>query len=170
MKTILSAVAVLISLGLSSLAEEANGLRVTAQKTLLEKNKDRDNSAYWDTVDKAIGLKVNARNVSLADMPEGTVDYIVIVKRWGYSPDKLESFTGSEKLPALVKSAEANLTVGKVAIGGYEAGGNRKQYQDTIEAWRIIVKHDGKETLKITSTSAFDKLLPKAKPGTPAKK
>ncbi len=147
------------------LAEEANGLRVSAQKTVLERGKDREAFTYWDKVDKALGLKVYGRNISLKDLPEGTLDYIVIVRRWGYSPARYDSYRGSEKFPALIKGAETNLTVGQVPLGGYEGLSNRKQYQDSIEGWQIIVKHDGKETLKITSTAAFDKLLPKAKPG-----
>ena len=151
-------------------AEEANGLRVTAQKTTLEKDKDRDAFYDWDKVDKALGLKVAAQNVSFKDMPEGTLSFVVIVKRWGRIPEVFESYSGTVKLPALVKGAEANLTVGKVPLSGYEAGGNRKQFQDTIEGWQIIVKHAGVETIKLTSTGTFEKLQHKAKPAAPARK
>ena len=150
-------------LATSALGEEANGLRVTAQKVLLEKDKDRDAFDQWDKVEKALGLKVVARNVSFKDLPEGTLEYTVIVKRWGRTPEFFESYSGSEKLPALVKGAETNLTVGKVPMSGYEVGGNRKQFQDTIEGWQVVVKHGATETIKIASTSSFDKLLPKAK-------
>lgn len=170
MKAPLAAALALFGLSLMAFAEEANGLRVTAQKTLLEKNKDRDNSPYWDTVDKALGLKVNVRNVSFKDMPEGTLECIVVVKRWGSNPVRYESYTGTDNIPPLTKSAEANLTVGKVALGGYEGLGYNKYYQDSIEGWQIIVKHDGKETIKLQSTSSFDKLLAKAKPGKVEKK
>src|SRR4051812_8744329 len=117
--------------------EEANGLRLTAQKTLLEKDKNRDAFNEWDKVDKALGIKVAARNISLKDMPEGTLDFIVIVKRWGRSPEVFESYSGTEKLPALLKGGEANLIVGKVPMSGYEIGGNRKQFQDSIEGWQL---------------------------------
>src|SRR5829696_5990000 len=100
----------------SGLAEEANGLRLTAQKTLLEKEKDRDAFDQWDKVDKALGIKIAARNVSFKDLPEGALEYIVIVKRWGHTPEILESYSGTEKFPALIKSAEANMTVGKVPM------------------------------------------------------
>ncbi len=161
---VVSAVALLL-LGLTGFAVEANGLRLTAQKTVLEKDTQRDNSAYWDHVEKALGLKVAARNVSFKDLPEGTVEYCVIVRRWGHSPALYQSYSGTEKLPALLKGAESNLTIGKVPMKGYESGGNRKQYQDTIEGWQIVAKHSGTETVRITSTSSFDKLLAKAKPG-----
>lgn len=146
-------------------SEEANGLRLTGQKTLLEKSKDRDAFYQWDKVDKALGIKVFARNISIKDFPEGTLDYVVIVKRWGHTPYVYESYSGSEKLGALLKGAETTLTVAKVPIRGYEIGGNRKQYQDSVEGWRLTVKHEGKETITITSTNSFDKLLARAKPG-----
>lgn len=145
-------------------ADEANGLRVTAQKTVLENESSRQGSSPMQRVEKSLGLKVNGRNISLKDLPEGTLDYTIIVRRWGYSPDRYESYVGSEKFPALVKGAETNLTVGEVAVRGYDNLGARKQYQDSIEGWQILVKHEGKETIKLTSTAAFQKLLPKAKP------
>jgi hypothetical protein len=154
-----------LSMAAIGIAEEANGLRLTAQKTLLEKTSDRDSDAYWEKVDKALGLKTMLQNVSLKAMPEGSMEYIVIVKRWGHTPTLYEKYEGTEKVPALLAGGKAELTVAKVPIAGYEAGGNRKLYQDSVEAWQIKVSHEGKETVKLTSTSAFEKLLAKAKPG-----
>jgi hypothetical protein len=57
-----------------------------------------------------------------------------------------------------------NLVAGKVAIGGYERGGDTR-YQDTIEAWQVIVKHNGTETCRVTSTGTFEKLNARAKDG-----
>ncbi len=165
MKTFLHAVLGLLMFAAVGFAEEANGLRLTAQKTVLESETSRPGYSSLQRVAKALGLKVNGRNISFKDLPEGTLDYTIIVRRWGYSPDRYESYTGSEKFAALVKGAETNMTVGEVPLGGYDNLGSRKQYQDTIEGWQIVVKHDGKETFKLTSTAAFDKLLPKAKPG-----
>ena len=165
MKAFLACVLLVLVGALSiSRGEEANGMRLTATKITLEKDKDRDAFDQWDKVDKALGLRVTARNMSFKDMPEGTVECIVIVKRWGRSPELLESYSGREKLPALLKGTEANLTIGKVPMSGYEIGGNRKQFQDSIEGWQVIAKHEGKETVRITSTNTFEKLLKKAKP------
>ncbi len=161
--------ALLIVVGLlmnPGFAEEANGLRLTVQKTLLDKANNRDAFYAWDKVDKALGLKVAAKNISFKDLPEGTLEYVVIVKRWGHRPELFESYSGSEKLPALAKSGEVNLVIGKVPLGGWETSSNRKEFADTIEGWQVIAKHGGKETIKIVSTAAFEKLLPKAKPGT----
>jgi hypothetical protein len=166
MKAVLPCVfGLLVFLPVSTPAEEANGLRLTAQKTVLEKDTTRGPSYYYDSVSKALGLKVNARNISFKDLSEGTLEYIVLVQRWGYSPPRIEKYTGTEPLPALRKGAEANLTVGRVPLGGYEAGGNRTRYQDSIEGWQIIAKHNGAETIKITSTSGFEPMLKKAVPG-----
>lgn len=151
----------------AALGEEANGLRLTAQKVTLDKDKDKDAFDQWDKVKKALGLKVAARNTSFKDMPEGTLEYVVLVKRWGRVPEVIESYTGSEKLPALLKGADVNLTIGKVPMSGWEIGGNKKQFSDSIEGWQIVASHEGKQTVKITSTAAFEKLLAKA---TPARK
>ena len=164
MKRHLSLLLTLLCLTTAGLGEEKNGLRLTAQKTTLERDKDRDGSSYWDRVEKALGLKVSAKNVSMKEMPEGTIDSTVIVKRWGYSPPKIERYSSTEKLPPLKPGAEANVVSGKVAIGGYERGGD-KRYQDSIEAWQVIVKHNGTETCKITSTGTFEKLNARAKDG-----
>ena len=165
MKAVLVCVAgLLVSLLANAFAEEANGLRLTAQKTVLEKDKERGALYSYDTVSKSLGLKVAARNVSFKDLPEGTLDYVVLVKRWGFSPARIERYTGSEKLPALLKGAEVSLTLANVPLGGYEAGGNRTRYQDSIEGWQVAAKHSGVETIKITSTSGFDALLKKAVP------
>ena len=147
------------------LAEEKNGLRLTAQKTVLERDKDRDAFYMWDKVDKALGLKVSAKNVSFKEMPEGTLEYTVVVRRWGHSPTLYHRYTGTEKLPALKTGGSADLTTGKVKMGGWESSGNRKQYQDSLEGWEIVVKHGGLETIRLTSTAEFAKLNAKAKPG-----
>lgn len=166
MKTVLPCVfGLLVLLAVGAPAEEANGLRLTVQKTLLEKDKERGAGYYYDTVSKALGLKIAARNTSFKDFPEGTLEYTVLVKRWGYNPARIEKYSGTEAIPALRKGAEANLTVARVPLGGYEAGGNRTRYQDSIEGWQVIAKHNGAETIKITSTSDFEPMLKKAEPG-----
>jgi hypothetical protein len=166
MKALLASLFVVGWLASVGFAEEANGLRLTAQKTLLDKANNRDAFYAWDKVEKALGLKVAAKNISFKELPEGSLEYVVIVKRWGHTPELFESYSGSEKLPALGKSGEANLIIGKVPIGGWETTSNRKQFVDSIEGWQVIARHDGKETIKLTSTASFEKLLTKAKPAT----
>ena len=165
MKIFVVLVSAFLTLATWSGAEEANGVRLTAQKTLLEKSKDRDAFNQWDKVEKALGIKAVVQNISLKSIPEGSIEYIVIVKRWGRTPTAYEKYQGTEKVPALLTGAKADLTLAKVPLGGYEIGGNRKQFQDSIEGWQLTITHEGKETVKLTSTSSFEKLLAKAKPG-----
>lgn len=168
MKAILVlAAALVMMLAAQVSAQEANGLRLTATKVTLEKDKDRDAFYQWDKVEKALGLKLTARNISLKDFPAGTIEYTVLVRRWGRENETIESYTGEDKLPVLLKGKDVTLTVGKVPLGGWENSSNRKQFQDSIEGWQLIAKHDGKETVKISSGASFDKMLPKA---TPARK
>jgi hypothetical protein len=164
MKLVLPALLFLLFVSLA-LGEEANGLRLSVQKTVLDRTKDRAAFVGWDRVEKALGLKVSAKNVSMKEKASGTIEYAVVVKKYNYSPLTLHKYTGTEPFPALKPSAEANLTIGKVPMSGYNAGGNRKEYQDSIEGWQVVVKHEGVETLKITSTGDFAKLLARAKDG-----
>jgi hypothetical protein len=143
-------------------AEEKNGLRVTVQKTVLERDKDHDPYYRWDEVNKVLGLNVALKNVSMNDMGEGEIEYVILVKRWGYNPARIERYKGAEKLPALTKSEETKLKLGRAAIGGYEGNLNRKRYQDNIEGWQVVVKHNGTETIRLSAPGAFEELDKKA--------
>lgn len=163
MKNVITAVILAGFCVCAARGEEANGLRLSIQKTVLERETDRDSFLYWEKVEKALALKVSATNLSFKEKPDGTLSYIVIVKRWGSSPTRYERFSGTEAFPLLKAGAKSDLKVGKVPLGGYEGGTNRKQYQDTIEGWQVTVKHGDAETIKVTSTASFDKLNAKAK-------
>lgn len=146
-------------------AEEKNGLRLSAQKTILDREKEHQAFSDLSRVEKELGLKVAAKNTSFKPMPEGTLSYIIIVKRWGQMPIAYQRYEGTEKLPALKPSEEANLTMGRVKMSGYEGLNKRQTYQDSIEGWQIIVTHAGAETIRIASTGSFDSLNKKAKDG-----
>jgi len=146
----------------AGLGDEANGLLLTAQKTVLDRSKDRDAFGDWARVEKALALKVIATNTSMTDMPEGTITCTIVVRRWGHSPPLYEAYTDTQPFPPLKASAEARLTLGKVKMSGYETTNNRREFQDSIEGWQIVVKHGDVETLKMTSTSEYDKLLGEA--------
>ena len=99
-------------LAATALGDEANGLLVTAQKTVLDRSKDREAFNDWAQVNKALAIKVEATNTSMADMPEGTITCTVIVKRWGRSPILYEKYTETQPFPPLKTSAETRLTIG----------------------------------------------------------
>ena len=165
MRRYLSALGLMCLLVATSLGDEANGLLLTAQKTVLDRTKDREAFYDWAQVNKALALKVDATNTSLTDMPEGSITCTIVVKRWGHTPALFEKYTDTQSFPPLRASAEARLTIGKVKMSGYETSANRREFQDSIEGWQIVVKHGGKETLKMTSTSEYDKLVGEAKQG-----
>lgn len=164
MKTMIAVALAAAVLVAAARADEKNGLRVSVQKTVLEKDKNHT-GAYWESISKALALKVSAKNISLKEMPEGEVNYTILVKRWGNVPPLYHRYAGTETLAALKPGEEAELTLGKVSMGGYENSGNRKQYADSVEAWQVSVNQNQKETIKITSTGSFEKLDAKAKVG-----
>lgn len=145
-------------------AEEKNGLRVSVQKTTLDKEQSRP-SYNMSRVAKELALKITVKNVTFKDIPEGTLDYIVIVRRWGRMPELYQRYSGTETVPALKAGEEKGLIVGKVKMAGYETLANHKQYQDSLEAWQIAVKQNGVEMIKLDSTGSFEKLNAKAKDG-----
>ena len=92
-------------------------------------------------------------------MPEGEVAWTILVKKWGYSTPLIYIYTGTEKLKVLKPAETADMVFGSAEITGYNSSGYTEK--DKIE-WQVIVKQDGKETLKVASTSAFDSLAKKA--------
>lgn len=135
-------------------------MRVEVQKATLSKDDDR-NTDYADRIDRTLGLKVYAKNTSMKDMEAGTVEWVMIVERWGYNPRRLERYKGSSAMPALRSSEEVTFSVGESQLGGYKHYGG--QYQDKIEGWSVTIIHGGKPTMRLTSGSAFEKLNAKAK-------
>lgn len=143
-------------------AKTENGLSLIAQKVTLDAEKDRGALIGWDKVKRALGLKLEIRNSSFNDFPEGKINYVVIVKKWGFD-DKFERHRGEETLPAMARGQSLSKVIGKVALDGYETGGNRRQFMDTIEAYQVIVTHAGKQTLELTSSNNFKTLNEMAK-------
>jgi len=158
---LVTTVLVVIS-SLSALAEEKNGLRLSVQKTTVDRDTDRN--SYWDRVDKALGLKCEIKNTGLYARDPGELKYAVVVKRWGYSPTRYERYEGTETLAALKPAEDIKMTVGKVPLGGYESHYDRKKHMDNIEAWQVVILHSGTETISAKSSASFDKLYEKSQP------
>ena len=148
-------------------AEEKNGLSVNVSKTVIEKNDTRGNGYYSDRLNRTQGLKASIKNTSFKEMPEGEVVWTILVKKWGYSTPRIESYTGSEKLKALKPAETADMVIGNAEVTGYNYSGSTEK--DKIE-WQIVVKQDGKEMFKVASTSAFDSMAKHAtKPSSTSK-
>src|SRR5688500_2581474 len=95
-----------VSLALSSLArgEEKNGLQVSVTKKTLDRADTRGGYYYSDRIDRTQGLKITIKNTTFRPMPEGEIDWTIIVRRYAYATP--EGFTGTDKVKAL-KPAES---------------------------------------------------------------
>lgn len=140
--------------GLSLLAEEKNGVRLSVQKTTLDKLKT--GSSSWSKVDKSLALRVNIKNTSLKDRPAGRITYDVIVLRYG--TEELENFSDSVELEALPKGKDVEKELGNIQMSGYESVSNRRDYMDKIEAWKVTITHDGVETVSAVSGGDYERL------------
>ena len=167
MNTHLSALlAIVFTLTLAAArAEEKNGLSVTVSKTTLEKNDTRGNGYYSDRINRVQGLKAVIKNLSFKEMPEGEVVWTILVKK--YYSSTIESYTGSEKLKALKPAEATEMVVGNAEVGGYKDYGAADK--DKTE-WQVIVKQDGKDLVKLASTSAFESMAKRATKPVPASK
>lgn len=143
-------------------AIEKDGIQLTVQKTTLDRSRDPDQFYEWDKVSKALALKVSVSNNSIKDLEPATVEYVVIVQRWGYSPRKYKCITGKEALSALSRGKTQELTVGRIQLDGWESSSNRKDFVDRIDAWQVRVVRDGKELIALKSSTSFDRLYSKA--------
>ena len=161
----LATIGMMFVLMASAPGDEQNGLLLSVQKTVLDKAKTPHAFDDWTKVDKALALKVTASNTSLSDMPAGTITCTLVIKRWGHDPAEYVSYTKTEPFPPLKTSEEINMVLCKTKVGGYESSADRREFQDSIEGWQIIVKHGEVETLNMTSNGDYDKLLAESKPG-----
>jgi len=150
---------------LTAFGDEANGLRLSVQKTTLERGRDNDAFHNWDHVEKALGFRVATKNIAFTAKPEGTIEFAVVVERWGQQTETLEKYQGTEKFPALRAGEEISLVLARIPLAGFETMGNHKQFVDRIEGWRVTVQHEGKTTIQMRSSSTIDKVLERAKPG-----
>ena len=137
-------------------AEERNGLSVTVTKKTLDRA-DRTNAYYSDRIDRTQALKVAVKNATFKEMPEGDVEWIILVRQ--YATTTIHKHTGKEKLKALKPAEAAELVIGAAQITGYRDYGT--QWKDKIE-YQVVINQAGKETFRTASTASFDSLLKRA--------
>ena len=141
-------------------AEEKNGVSIVVTKKTLERNDTRSPYAYSsDRIDRTQGLKATIRNTSIKPQPEGEVKWMILVRRYNYSPSELQGTTGTEKLKALNSLETAEMVLGATQItgySGYDAAKDKMEYQ-------IIVSQEGVEKVRIQSTAGFDALAKRAR-------
>ena len=164
---------IILALGAVSRAEEKNGLQVSISKKTLDRADTRGNSYYYDRIDRTQGLRVTLKNNTFRPMPEGEIDWTIIVRR--YSSTAVEGFTGTEKVKALKPAETVDMVIGAAQITGWRDWFD--QAKDKMEH-QVVVRHGDKEMIRLSSTSGFDALAKRAtlrkassepaRPGVPA--
>ena len=141
-------------------AEDKNGLRVSITKKTL----DRADGAASHTreIDRTMALKATVKNISMKEMPEGTIECVILIKRWGMSESgSLERYSKSLPLGTLKTAAEQELLVGDYKIGGHMHG-TSTMHVDQLAGWKLVITHDSKKT-EFLSTSGFEALNKRAR-------
>ncbi|MDQ3623222.1 MAG: hypothetical protein M3463_12135 [Verrucomicrobiota bacterium] len=158
MKTLVWSLAGLLAMGAPSVhGEEKNGLSLSVSRKTLERADSRRTYYGYDRIDRTQGLKATIKNVSFKPMPAGEVEWTLLVRK--HNSTFIERFTGKEKLQALKPAETAELVLGAAQITGYRDWYD--QAKDKLE-YRVIVNQGGKETIRTTSTSAFDAVAKRA--------
>lgn len=139
-------------------AEQKNGLQVEVTRKTTGRN-DTHDSAYFEQTDRTMALHIAVKNISMRDMPAGSVEYSLLVKKHNYSPPYYELYTGAENLPALKVAEQTDVVVGAAQLSGYrDIVETREDKMD----YKIVVKQNSQEMLTITSNHAFDSLAERA--------
>ena len=136
-------------------AEERNGLLVTVSKRTLNRA-DRRDTVYYTQYDRTQGYKLTVKNTSLKALPEGEVNWTILVLK--PISGTTEKYVGTEKLKPLRSSESVELMIGAVPIGGYRY---ERDYKDEMEH-EIVISHAGKETIRATSKPSFAVLARRA--------
>ena len=137
--------------------DEKNGLSVMVTKTTLDRSDTRNSYYYADRIDRTQGLKVAIKNVSFKDMPEGEIEWTILVRKY-YSTTVLKH-SGKEKLKPLARAEATDMVIGSAQILGWrDLSGQSK---DKIE-YQVVVTQGGKETIRVSSTNSFAALEKRA--------
>src|SRR4051812_21266054 len=144
-------------------AMEKDGLRVEVVPELLSDSSLPQNTMADSTpVHEEMSLKASFRNTSMHDAPEGTIEYIVLVQRWGTEVGTYSSYKGSEKLEPIRFGQQVEIDIGKYQIGGHLHGGSDR-HKDKLAGWKIVVTQGAKRT-EFAFPQNFDALSASAKP------
>ena len=151
MKAILFAAAILFATPFSFVAsaQEKNGVKVSVTKRTLNRS-DRRDSLYYTRYDRTQGYKLNIKNTSFKPLPEGEVNWTILVRKAAYA-NRTEKFVGTEKLQALRGSEAVDVMIGAVPIAGYRY---ERDYKDEMD-YDISISHGGKETIRLSSSQNF---------------
>lgn len=149
----------LLAVSIAGAIDEKNGLRVTVAKKTLDRNDTRGGYYSYDRIERTMGLKVTVKNVSMKDFPAGELEYSILVKNYNYSPTTYELYQGKESLSALRLADSVDVVIGAAEINGWRDSDYHAQ--DKLD-YQIIIKHGGKETIRVASNPAFDAMARRA--------
>jgi len=107
-----------------------------------------------------MALKINIQNNSMQAVPETTLNYVIVIQRWGLETPHFERSEGQVKLATLPPSCTVTANAGEIHIGGHMHG-TSERHVDHIAGWKITIPRDGKN-LDFTS-GGFDALNDRAK-------
>jgi hypothetical protein len=139
----------------AAVAEDRDGLRVSVVKKTIDRNDGRP-SPYRD-IDRLMGLSLTMRNISMKDMPAGSLTYTILVRRWAIDEaGKIERYTGTCEVPDLKPAVETSMPIGEFRIGGHMHGTSAR-HVDSMLGWKVVVSTGDKKRV-FTSTSNFDSM------------
>ena len=132
--------------------EEQNGLQITVSRKTTARD-DQRTAYYLQKMDRTMALHVVVKNVSMKPLPEGRVEYSLLVNKALYYEHKRELYTGSEVLPALQPAATADVVLGSAQVNGYrDLFEQRKDKMD----YKVVLVYNGKPMATVTSKEGFD--------------
>jgi hypothetical protein len=156
MMTALAAVAVLGSAAIH--AEDKGGFRVEVSTKTLDRN-DGKNDGYIREIDRLMTLKLKVTNISMKPAFEQSVEYVLLVQRWGDSEQaRYDRITGSASLPKLSPTENAEVTLGEYRIGGHLHGTSRR-HLDELAGWKLKFVP---ANVEFRNTSQFDTIEKRA--------
>lgn len=142
---------------------EKEGLRVEVVPKVLSDASEVANATRDSTpVNQEMSLKATFKNISMKDMSEGSIEYVVLVQRWAAEIGGYLSYKGTEKLPAIRFGDQVEVDIGKYHLGGH-LHGLSDMHKDRLAGWKIVVTQGAKK-IEISMPSNFEALNRAAKP------
>lgn len=145
-----------MAFSVSALAEEKNGIQYSVQKVTLDRA-DVRTDLNSQQLDRFMGLRVSLKNVSFKELPEGTITWEILNRK--YNSTTIELTSGTEKLQRLKAGENVELTIGSAKVLGYRDGAITRK--DELE-WQITITREGKEAAKFASKPSFELLRKRA--------
>jgi len=138
-------------------AEEREGLCVEIVPNIAADRSEKPGStqSLQAKVDKDMSLKATVKNVSMKELPEGSIEYVILVSRWtADEKEKISRYTGTEKLPGLKPAEQVEVAVGQYQIGGHRHG-TSSRHEDKLAGWKLVATPAGRR-IEFRTPSSFE--------------